>query len=81
MKAMTALQEQESSWMSFNHLIAMIDHFKLHLGAANTYMSIQKPMLCKLWVKKQLVDMQYVVDELLVMEDEPNVGKEQAATL
>ena len=81
MKAMTALQEQESSWMSFNRLIAMIDHFKLHLGAANTYMSIQKPMLCKLWVKKQLVDMQYVVDELLVMEDEPNVGKEQAATL
>ena len=37
-------------------------------------------MLHKLWVKKQLMDMQYVVDELLVMEDEPNVSKEQAAT-
>ena len=80
MKAMTALQKQESSWMSFNHLIPMIDHFKLDLGAANTYMSIQKPMLYKLWVKKQLMNMQYVVDELLVMEDEPNVSKEQAAT-
>ena len=41
MKAMTALQEQESSWISFNHLITMIDHFKLNLGAANAYMSIQ----------------------------------------
>ena len=41
MKVMTALQEQESSWMSFDHLIVMIDHFKLDLGAADTYMSIQ----------------------------------------
>ena len=81
MKAMTALQEQESSWMSFNHLITMIDHFKLDLGAANAYMSIQMPMLHKLWVKKQLTDMQYVLDELLVTEDELNVGEEQAATL
>ena len=81
MKVMTALQEQESSWMSFNHLIVMIDHFKLDIGAADTYMSIQMPMLHKLWVKKQLTDMQYVLDELLVMEDEPNVGEERAATL
>ena len=81
MKAMTALQEQESSWMSFDHLIAMIDHFKLDLGAADAYMSIQKPKLCKLWVKKQLMDIQYVVDELPVTEDEPNVGEERAATL
>ena len=81
MKVMTALQEQESSWMSFDHLITMIDHFKLDLGAADAYMSIQKPMLHKLWVKKQLMDMQYVVDKLLVTEDEPNVGEEWAATL
>ena len=67
--------------MSFNHIITMIDRFKLDLGAANTYMSIQMPMLCKLWVKKQLTVMQYVLDELPVMEDEPNVGKEWAATL
>ena len=66
--------------MSFDHLIMMIDHFKLDLGAAVAYMSIQKPMLCKLWVKKQLMNMQYVV-ELLVTEEEPNVGKEWAATL
>ena len=49
----TALQEQESSWMSFDHLIAMIDHFKLDIGAADTYMSIQQPMPYKLWVKKK----------------------------
>ena len=67
--------------MSFDHLITMIDHFKLDLGGANAYMSIQQPMLHKLWVKKQLMDMQYMVDELLVMENEPNVGKEWAATL
>ena len=81
MKAMTALQEQESSWMSFDHLIAMINHFKLNLGAANAYMSIQQPLLHKLWVRKQLVDMKYVVNEFPVMEDEPNIGKEEAATL
>ena len=80
MKVMTALQEQESR-MSFNHLIAMINHFKLNLGAADTYMSIQQPLLCKLWVRRQLVDMQYVVNEFPVMEDEPNIGKEEAATL
>ena len=57
----------------------MIDHFKLDLGAADVYMSIQMPMFHKLWVKKQLTDMQYVLDELPVM-DEPNVGKEWAAT-
>ena len=81
MKVMTAIQEQESSWMSFDHLIVMIDHFKLDLGAANAYMSIQQPMLHKLWVKKQLMDMQYLVDEFPVMEDGPNVGKKWTATL
>ena len=81
MRAITALQEQESSWMSFDHLIAMIDHFKLNLGAANAYMSIQCPILHKLWVRKQLVDMKYVVNEFLVVEDEPNISKEEAITL
>ena len=59
----------------------MIDHFKLDLGATVAYMSIQKPMFCMLWVKKQLMDMQYLVEKLLVTEEEPNVGKEWAATL
>ena len=81
MKAMSALQEQESSWMSFDHLITMIDHFKLNLGAANAYMSIQQPLLHKLWVRKQLVDMKYVVNEFLVMEDEPNIGEEEVTML
>ena len=56
MKVMAALQEQESSWMSFNHLITIIDHFKLGLGAADAYMSTQWPTLYKLGVKKQLMD-------------------------
>ena len=81
MNAMTALQEQKGSWMSFDHLIMIIDHLKLDFGAAVAYMSIQKPMLCKLWVKKLLMGMQYVVDKLLVTEDEPNVGKGWAVTL
>ena len=81
MKSMTALQEQENSWMSFNHLITMIDHFKLNLGAADAYMSIQWPFLCKLWVIKQLVDMKYVVNEFPVVEDESNISKVEAATL
>ena len=81
MKAMTTLQEQESSWLTFDHLIAMIDHFKLNLGATNTYMSIQCPILHKLWVKKQLMDMQYKVDKPQVEENEPHAGEEWAATL
>ena len=40
MKVMTAIQEQESSWMSFDHIITMIDHFKLDLSAADTHMSM-----------------------------------------
>ena len=40
MQVMTALQEQESSWMSFDHIITMIDHFKLDLSAADTHMSM-----------------------------------------
>ena len=40
MKVMTALQEKESSWMSFDHLITMIDCFKLDFGAADAYMLI-----------------------------------------
>ena len=32
-----------------SHLIIMIDHFKLNIGATDAYMSIQQPILCKLW--------------------------------
>ena len=44
-------------------------------------MSIQQPLLHKLWVRKQLVDMKYVVNEFLVMEDEPNIGEEEVTML
>ena len=64
MKATTAFQKQKGSWLSFDHQIAMIDHFKLDLGAADAYMTLEQPVLHRLWIKKQLTDMQYVVDEV-----------------
>jgi len=67
-KAMIAFQKQESAWLSFDHQIAMIDHFKLDVSAADTYMTLELPALRKMWVKKQLKDMQYMVDDLNVDE-------------
>ena len=58
--------KQESRWLSFDHQITMIDHFKLDVGSADAYMMLELPTLRRLWVKKQLSDMQYVVDELNV---------------
>ena len=49
--------------MGFYHLI-MIDHFKLDVGSANAYMTLELPTLCRLWIKKQLVGMKYVASEL-----------------
>ena len=54
--------------MSFDHLIAIIDHFKLDVGSADAYMTLELLTLCRLWVKKQLRDMQYMVDQLNVDE-------------
>ena len=64
MRAMIALQKQEKSWLSFDHQIAMIDYFKLDLGATDAYITLDLPVLCGLWVKKQLMDMKYVVDRI-----------------
>ena len=64
MKAMVALQKQEKSWLSFDHQIAMIDHFKLDLGTADAYITLDLLVLCRLWVMKQLMDMKYVVDRI-----------------
>jgi hypothetical protein len=63
-RTMRLFQKQESGWLPFDHQIAMIDHFKLDVGSADAYMMLEQPMLRKLWVKKQLKDMQYVVDDL-----------------
>ena len=63
-RAMIALQKQEKSWLSFDHHITMIDYFKLDLGAADAYITLDPPALCRLWVKKQLMDMKYVVDRI-----------------
>ena len=49
-------------------MITMIDHFKLDVGLADAYMTLELPFLCRLWVKKQLKDMKYVVDGLDVAE-------------
>ena len=65
---MVAFQKQESAWLSFDHQIAMMDHFKLDVGAADAYMTLELPALRKMWVKKQLKDMQYMVDDLNVDE-------------
>jgi hypothetical protein len=63
-RAMAALQKQDGGWMSFDHLIAMIDHFKLDVGSADAYMTLKLPKLRRLWLKRQLTDMKYVVSEL-----------------
>ena len=40
----------------------MIDYFKLDLVAADASIILDPPVLCRLWVKKQLMDIKYVVD-------------------
>ncbi|KIM85047.1 hypothetical protein PILCRDRAFT_87338 [Piloderma croceum F 1598] len=67
-KAMVAFQKQASGWLNFNHQITMINHFKLDVSSADTYMTLELPPPCKMWVKKQLKDMQYMVDDLDVDE-------------
>ena len=69
---MAALQKQDAGWMSFDHLIAMIDHFKLDVGSADAYMTLELPTLRRLWLKKQLAGMGCVVSEL-GDDGEPNV--------
>ena len=59
---MIALQKQEKLWLSFDHKITMIDYFKLDLGTTDAYMTLDLPALHRLWVKKRLMDMKYVVD-------------------
>ena len=59
---MIALQKQEKSWLSFDHQIMIIDYFKLDLGTADAYITLDPLVLHRLWVKKQLMDMKYVVD-------------------
>jgi hypothetical protein len=61
---MAALQKQDGGWMSFDHIITVIDHFKLNVGSANTYMILELPTLRRLWIKKQLAGMKYVLSEL-----------------
>ena len=61
---MMALQKQETSWLGFDHQIAMIDHFRLDLGVADAYVTLDPLVLHRVWVKKQLVDMKYVMDSL-----------------
>ena len=59
---MIALQKQDKLWLSFDHQITMIDYFKLDLGTTDAYITLNPPVLRRLWVKKQLTDMKYVVD-------------------
>jgi hypothetical protein len=63
-KAMSAFQKQECRWLPFDYVIAIINHFRLDVGVANAYMTLELPILHRMWVKKQLRDMKYVVDKL-----------------
>ena len=64
MRAMIALQKQETSWLNFDHQLVMINYFKLDLGTADAYITLDPLVLHRLWVKKQLMDMKYVVDRI-----------------
>ena len=64
--AMGALQEQDRKWLNSDLLIAMVDHFKLDVQSADTYMALQTQLLHRAWVKKQLKEMNYAVDHLII---------------
>ena len=64
--AMGALQEQDRKWLNSDLLIAMVDHFKLDIQSADTYMALQTQLLHRAWVKKQLKEMNYAVDHLII---------------
>ena len=68
--AMNALQEHDRKWLHSELLIAMVDHFKLDVQSADTYMALQTQSLHRTWVKKQLKEMNYVVDHLIVEDDD-----------
>ena len=76
--AMNALQEHDRKWLRSELLIAMVDHFKLDIWSADTYMALQTQSLHRTWVKKQLKEMNYVVDHLII---EDNDDDEAAAWL
>ena len=63
--AMGALQEQDRKWLNSDLLIAMVDHFKLNIRSANTYMALQTQLFHRAWVK-QLKEMNYAVDHLII---------------
>ena len=73
--AMGALQEQDRKWLNSNLLIAMVDHFKLDIRSADTYMALQTQLLHRAWVKKQLKEMNYALDHLII----DNADNEAAA--
>ena len=54
-KAMACLQEIETH-LDDAHIIALIDLFKADTAEADTYMSLQRDVLCKTWLEKQLVE-------------------------
>ena len=41
-----------SSEAGWRMAIAMVDHFKLDVGSANTYMALELPKLHRLWLKE-----------------------------
>ena len=43
----------------------MVDHFKLDIQSADTYMALQTQLFHRAWVK-QLKEMNYAVDHLII---------------
>ena len=68
--AMNALQEHDRKWLCSELLIAMANHFKLDVRSADTYMPLQTQLLHRTWVKKQLKEMNYVVDHLIIEDND-----------
>ena len=46
------LQELEANHLDSDHMIALVDYFKLSSNAAVTYLSLDLPILCCGWLQE-----------------------------
>ena len=49
-------QELETYHLDLDHLIALVDYFKLSSDTTVTYLLLDLPILCHGWLQKQLVE-------------------------
>ena len=55
MAAIKCLQELEANNFDLDHLVVIMDYFKLSSDATVTYLLLDIPALCLGWLQKQLV--------------------------